>query len=70
MELTDKPPYEDDGGGHYHRFTHYWCRGCVDRSRIERQLRKSDQELEGTNLDPIPSARFLVPERLPIPDDL
>lgn len=67
VELTDKPPHEDDGGGHYHRFKPIWCRECVDRERLAKRQRKIDEELADSPADPFPRARFYISERLPIP---
>lgn len=68
VELTDLPPELDDGGGHFHRFTHLWCRGCVARAKLESQLARDDEKLAEANQPQYPQARFLVPERLPIPE--
>lgn len=67
VELTDKPPHEDDGEGHYHRFKPFWCRECVDREKLHRRVAKADEELHDTPADPFPRARFYSSERLPIP---
>lgn len=67
VELTDKPPYEDDGDGHYHRSTQLWCRRCVAQEKLHRQLAKSDEELRDTPADPFPAARRIAWQRLPIP---
>lgn len=69
VNLTDKPPHEDDGGGHFHRWHHYWCRECVSRARLDKQLQVDDEKLADTGMYPWPSARYLVSERLPIPTD-
>lgn len=68
VNLTDKHPSEDDGGGHFHRFKQLWCRECVARIKHERMLEPSDKELEGTPADNFPRARYLTATRIPIPD--
>lgn len=67
VNLTDKPPYEDDGDGHYLRFKPHWCRECVARAKLEARLSEQEKDLAGTPADPFPRARFFAAERLPIP---
>ena len=67
VELTDKHPAEDDGGGHYHRAKPVWCRRCVAAEKLHRRQAKDDEALRGTAGDPYPSARRMVWDRLPIP---
>ena len=67
VELTDKPPYEDDGDGHFHRFTPLWCRRCVSQERNRRALEAREKELLDGPADPFPAARRFAIERLPIP---
>lgn len=68
VELTDKPPYEDDGDGHFHRYRRLWCRGCVDRIRYDRVTLRENERAEGSALDEYPAAQIILSERLPIPD--
>ena len=67
VELTDKPPYEDDGDGHYHSFRTLWCRKCVARIKRDRIVAKGNKDVEGTNLDEFPAAQIVLGERKPIP---
>ena len=69
VELTDKPPYEDDGDGHFHRFHTYWCRGCVDRAKRDRRVLRENEAVEGGPMDEFPAAQVVVTRRLPIPTD-
>ncbi|MGN8718399.1 hypothetical protein ACTQ29_08395 [Bifidobacterium boum] len=67
--LTDKSPLEDDGDGYYHRIHVGWCRGCVAMARWQQRVSSEDRELEGTSADPLPQARRIRLERLPIPTE-
>lgn len=67
VELTDKHPAEDDGGGHYHQAKPYWCRLCVSNEKLRRRVSKEDEALHGTSADPYPTARRYGWSRLPIP---
>ena len=67
VELTETPPYDDDGDGHFHRFRTLWCRGCVDRIRRDRQVVRDNEPVEGQALDEFPAAQIVLTERLPIP---
>lgn len=69
VELTDRPPYEDDGDGHFHRYRTLWCRSCVDRTRRDRKVMEQNKHLEGEPLDEFPAAQIVLSERLPIPKD-
>ena len=70
VELTDKPPYEDDGDGHYHRFTTLWCRRCVARIKRDRLTAKDNEAAEGGALDEFTAAQIVLTERKPNPTDL
>lgn len=65
VELTDKPPAEDDGDGHHHRVHTYWCRGCVAMVRYSRRIAKDNEGEEGKSLDLLPAASRSVLERVP-----
>lgn len=69
VELTDKPPYEDDGDGHYHSFKTLWCRRCVARIRRDRQIDKANEKNVGTIADEYPQAQVVLTTRKPIPTD-
>lgn len=69
VELTDTPPYEDDGDGHYHTFTRLWCRKCVARTKYDRRAAADNKETAGTALDEMPEAQIIIAQRKPIPTD-
>lgn len=67
VELTDKPPYEDDGDGHFHRVHVAWCRQCRDIGKARQPWEKAAREHAGTPADPHMQAMRFFAERLPLP---